>query len=568
MADAPDTSPKAGEKRSATVRDEAKKPPKLRRFDMKTRVPKRNTESGSSKASADVLQKNDTFGETQTRDSAQERMSVNAMFRTSFELQQAEGSGTSMKDSDSGHQGDTDKNIVDKLFQDFVAVKMKGVDQAYEGDGEKDTVSSSMEEINRLLDAEITSIQSRSVVSQLYDDNSDDGNDARVEHESSKDQDSGAYISNTTGDDSGSGSVEQSGTFSSHSSLLTTSLSEAGSQAAKDGEATRSVTKSGDAGNSSDLSGMFEDVGTVAAGAPLPAKKPLLGIKKLGLSIGQESLARIMGNWKNGKILEEGEVASTDSEAEKKSKAEDSEESDNDISGTGSISDAEDKAEGKESKSKKKKKHKHKHKKKKKHKSHKDREGKDKEGKDREGKDKDGQSVERKPSKEREQDGKKESKSKDKKKHRHRSRSNSKSSQRDKKAESDTAPESQSQPCPPSDSNTEKKPDEDVDPWDARNYTADGNLKTPPRAHSKDKDRSRDRSKERSQERSKERSRHKSKERSRRRSRDPSQDRDRRRSRSRHKDKKDRDRGKDRGDGTGSDLRVRIDKNKLRKIAM
>jgi hypothetical protein len=35
-------------------------------------------------------------------------------------------------------------------------------------------------------------------------------------------------------------------------------------------------------------------------------KKPLEGVKKIGLSIGQESLARIMGNWKHGKILEDG----------------------------------------------------------------------------------------------------------------------------------------------------------------------------------------------------------------------------------------------------------------------
>ena len=109
---------------------------------------------------------------------------------------------------------------------------------------------------------------------------------------------------------------------------------------------------------------------------------------------------------------------------------------------------------------------------------------------------------------------------------------------------------------------------ETFDPWDARSYRPDG-VKSPLNSDSRHKDRPGGR---RSHDRSRDGSRDRSKERSHRKTREHCSDGERRhggpgdghkdRRHSRHQEQ-----DKDRTESS-SDLRIRIDKNKLRKIAM
>ena len=343
MADPLGASPRPGEKHQAADKADGTRPPKLRRFDMKTRVPRpKLTESappGGGPQNPTLLK--EELSESGRRAQTSETMSVNMMFRTSFELQQAENCGTNKDQKSSSHQSSADNNIVDKLFQDYVAIKMKEVDDV---PGDKGAVALSMEEMNRLLDEEITSIKSRSVVSNLYDEDSEEAN----EGENSRQGDGDCNDSAQSSADGSSALPNSSGVSKTAplsesktaplSESKTAPLSEApsggpstlGTAAAEVGLLGRPLADSGgggglpradrgarETGQWAGVTAMFEHP-PVGSGAKEEAgghtggvkvlfgKKPMFGGKKLGVSIGQESLARILGNWKNGKILEEG----------------------------------------------------------------------------------------------------------------------------------------------------------------------------------------------------------------------------------------------------------------------
>ncbi|XP_048239581.1 protein Son-like isoform X2 [Haliotis rufescens] len=260
-----------------------------------------------------------------------------------------------------------------------------------------------------------------------------------------------------------------------------------------------------------------------------------------------------MTDQKKKAVLEEGEVLSSSSD-ESDEESEDSEVVEDGLIETGSLSNSD--KEGK-SKSKKKKKHKHKHKKKKKHKSakgerknSKDKSSKEdrKEGKKDVKKEKSEEGKKKEDKKERKKEDKKDHKSKSSEKRRH-SRSRSKSPKR-RRTRSRTK--------------SKERHRERTDDRDARSYGGLGHPRSD-RHHrrSRSRSRSRDRSRSKSRERSK--SRDRSHEKSRRRDRDE-----------RHHDREYRHRERERGGERDrikdadreKDLRVKIDKSKLRKIAI
>lgn len=259
----------------------------------------------------------------QASDSAYETMSVNMMFRTSFELQQAESCGGNRERKGSSPHTTADRNIVDKLFQDFVAIKMKEVDDSVPS--QQGLVSLPVEEMNRLLDEEITSIKSRSVVSNLYDEDSQEANDSQVKQQGVGDC-----------NDSAHSSADGSAAFPNSSEVLYIAQQSESScgEPSKVADSTADLDVSGHSPSESGVKkagewaigvkAVFEhplaDSGAcdwASSAKAVLGKKPLHGVKKLGVSIGQESLARILGIWKNGKILEDGNKFLTDVQVER-----------------------------------------------------------------------------------------------------------------------------------------------------------------------------------------------------------------------------------------------------------
>lgn len=582
------STPSAGDKRPADSKAEEKRPPKVRRFDMKTKVPKARTTDSTFSASSEkkdgiagteksiivttVIKKSESSRtvcdtgaltteraveasqrlqsadksdvsshgahKTQPSSSVPDAMSVNRMLQTSLGLPQTE-TGSGHKEERS--QGYYHKNIVDQLFQEFVSTKMREVDDRLNAasgedsaktESEKNPVSESIEEMSRLLDAEITSIKSRNVVASLAVEDVvwsgiNSSEKTQADHQS-MDQSNGTFAVPYVSD-----RVWDSGSEQSQPSAPTLSMVEISTESAADAGETASKETTGSCG---------------VEGAGLVVRKKL-EVKKLGLSIRPESLARITGHANNGRTLEDGEVASsTDSDGEKAflkteqvvAETEDSGE----VSGTGSLSDSD---RGKDGKAKKKKKkHKHKHKKKKKHKS----QSKEKEKEEEEEKSST-HSKERRSSKDKkERKGSQEEKS-DRKSSKERKEGD------DPSKKDSSSKESKSKEGKKS-SHPKSKSPEAFDPWDARNYRMDGSKAESPspsksRHRSRSQDRHTDRSKDRPRQRSKERHHHK-------RSREHS----RKRSRSREKEK-----GASEGESAkDKDLRVKIDKNKLRKIAI
>ncbi|XP_076445441.1 uncharacterized protein LOC143283167 isoform X2 [Babylonia areolata] len=613
------SSPKAGNKRPPDSKAEEKRPPKVRRFDVKVRVPKAQTgdrdtnpqcsntvvekrstgdrekgvvvttvfvQSNGAKSKTksggvdslrtqaetsaeEVPQKQESAEqashgdhsegsgkgeEVLPADSAPEAMSVSRMFQTSLELQQAEMGSGQKEERAPSHR----RNIVDQLFQDFMTTKMREVDETAkdlpeednlcDGESEQAQVSSSMEEINRLLDAEITSIKSRSVEAGLTQEGVFvSKNDSDKTQGRSSENSENTFAVDLSDAPSANVLLESGHISTQLHSVVDVFADDADTAAVKD------VDSGGGLGEVSGPSG-----GEVKG--LLVRKKP--ETKKLGLSIGAESLARIMGNWKNGHILEEGEVASsTDSDGDKAFRVNqpaEEEEPSNDsdeVSGTGSLSDSDHGKGG--GKSKKKKKHKHKHKKKKKHKA----QSKEKERKTEE---KVLDSVERKSSKER-----RERKSS-------REKSDRKSSKERKEKEKVPAKEAHEikHKDTKSGHHHKSKSPEPFDPWDARSYRTDGpspRSRSPHGSGSKSRhgDRSSSKSKDRPRDRSKDRARGSSKEKHRSKHKSSSRERSDRKHSSRAKD--DEKRASDKkadADKDQSDLRVKIDKNKLRKIAI
>ncbi|XP_046554349.1 LOW QUALITY PROTEIN: protein SON-like [Haliotis rubra] len=241
-------------------------------------------------------------------------------------------------------------------------------------------------------------------------------------------------------------------------------------------------------------------------------------------------------------LLYHGEVLSSSSD-ESDEESEDSEVVEDGLVETGSLSHSD--KEGK-SKSKKKKKHKHKHKKKKKHKSgkgerknSKEKSFKDdrKEGKKDSKKEKSEEGKKKEEKKERKKEDKKDHKSKNSEKRRH-SRSRSKSPKR-RRTRSRTR--------------SKERHRDRTDEWETRSYGGLGHPRSD-RHHRRSKSRSRSRDRSRSHEKSRRR------------------DRD-----ERHHDREYRHRDRERGGGERErikdadrekDLRVKIDKSKLRKIAI
>ena len=345
MADPSDPGPKPGDKRSATDKPDSKQPLKLRRFDMKTRVSRpKSPESVALAVAGDVqetkLQEESASGYgAGASNSAHGSMSVNMMFRTSLELQQAESCGSNRERRSSSYQSSADRNIVDKLFQDFVAIKMKEVDDSPIVQG---LASLPMEEMNRLLDEEITSIKSRSVVSNLYDEDSEEANDSEVKQGDGDCDDSEAKNDGHFSDINGAQSIADGSAAVSNSSEALDIVPQSDLSCSRPSRVAESAADLGAFGHPPSDSGVkktgewaggvtavFEHPTTDSGAGDVPGgvkalfgKKPQLGVRKLGLTIGQESLARILGNWKNGKILEDGNNFLTDEKYKYKQRSE------------------------------------------------------------------------------------------------------------------------------------------------------------------------------------------------------------------------------------------------------
>ena len=331
MADPHSTSPKAGEKRHAPT--EERKPPKVRRFDVKTRVPRdkindqsisshteKSTSGTGDTSSTRILveERSATVEKSKESDSAEssncgversdhpahsvqdsQETSVNKMLQTSLELQQVETS-VNKEEKTKRHRSLVDRSIVDKLFQDFVTTKMKGIEEFPTGkpdedsnagtENKKEHVSTSIEEMNRLLDAEITSITSRSAVTDLVSESHERlAVDERQRVESSVEK------------------VDEAAS----SDLAELTASPQNPPPANPSSAAGGASPSRPFPSLSGKPAVEDDENLLTQGQVMQpkgifGKKLTLGTKKLGLSIGQESLARILGNWKNGRILEDG----------------------------------------------------------------------------------------------------------------------------------------------------------------------------------------------------------------------------------------------------------------------
>lgn len=217
MADIPmESIPLPGEKRKSSETSESasvKKPVKIRRFDMAPVLPLTASQSSSS---VSVLSVSDFLNDTSSNlhisakivktslavpEELTIKPSVNQLLKQSLHLNQVL-SETGSKETQLGknvskslpHLSST-TSIVDNLFKDFIASKIQKVDDgpptktACNKNGEEailgpsaeenrayPTYAMSIEEINRLLDAEISSIKSRGIVSSHYDDADDDSN--------------------------------------------------------------------------------------------------------------------------------------------------------------------------------------------------------------------------------------------------------------------------------------------------------------------------------------------------------------------------------------------------------
>ncbi|XP_067675116.1 protein Son-like isoform X2 [Haliotis asinina] len=399
------------------------------------------------------------------------------------------------------------QTIVDELFKDFLASKQKE-EQSTLDQHDPDIVSS-MEEMSKLLDEEISMINGNTI---SQNQRKKKGRWDCEEKKSSV---------NAIGEKSNSESKKGRWDCESRKEVISR-----GPEVEKDDD-------DDDDDDDDKLNGGKATVG---------------GIK---LEISKQSRDWInsgdMMDQKKKVVLEEGEVLSSSSE-DSDEESEDSEVVEEGLVETGSLSHSD--KEGK-TKSKKKKKHKHKHKKKKKHKSgkgerknSKEKSFKDdrKEGKKDSKKEKSEEGKKKDEKKERKKEDKKDHKSKNSEKRRH-SRSRSKSPKR-RRTRSRTR--------------SKERHRDRTDEWETRSYGGLGH----PRS---DRHHRRSRSRSRSRDRSRSRSRERSHEKSRRRDRDE-----------RHHDREHRHRDRERGgererikDGDREkDLRVKIDKSKLRKIAI
>ncbi|XP_025099109.1 protein SON-like isoform X2 [Pomacea canaliculata] len=545
--------------------------------------------------------------------------SVNMLLRNSLEQSRAKSgiedcSNTHDSASDTCDQAARAKgsqtSIVDELFKEFIAAKMKQVSNGSNNPSVKlvpsacrnehgaasddpDPLAVSMEEINRLLDAEITFIQSRSTAS-LQDMDSENNEENSCTETLTAAHSPGHLPSEFLASD-----LQETATVSASTKIpvhrLSALVSDLNSGIErnekpvkvstlschlptlenKDGVtlAAETITEVCLPGTNAEKNNIQVMVSGDSEGrqgqrvesrpVSLLGKKPQ--VKKLDIAIRQESLALIMGAAKmtSSKTLKDGEVASSsDIEEDKPQTAspkekEDNASDENEVSETGSLSDTDEDKSGDKgsSKSKKKKKHKHKHKKKKKHKS---------QSKDRKEQDKHSLEKEMKIAKNKIKDGKTRNDAEgatDKKHSKERrgsgsskiSHSCSRSPSQSKKERRSRSPRNSHRTR--SQSKERKRSRERFDPWDARNYrdrkcSSHHSKRTQSRSRSRSHNRSCDRSRRRSRDRSSEKKQHRSH--GRYRSHDPE--------RSSHEKEDHKD--------SLDDLRIRIDKNKLRKIAI
>ncbi|XP_021360763.1 uncharacterized protein DDB_G0284459-like isoform X2 [Mizuhopecten yessoensis] len=467
-------------------------------------------------------------------------------------------------------EGPLEQSIVDEMFKDFLATKMQQIESEYQGkaedrlsrDGQAGEVASSVEEMNRLLDDELTTISQNTsqkdvclqeqcsqstargkhklVEAKLESKSKRSKWDMKEKQEKDTCKNKSAFskpqikaenvvcvkstklskdkISKSSSDQQSWINIESSGVSTNveslKSSLSSSSMTKVQEILVSATEGTPTLLPVSDTTKTEEESRNVKTNINIALAAQFGKKNPAK--KQIPLKISQVSAEFISSGEQTGKeaerrkALEDGEVISSneDDSEKQESNDEDSEddEENNAVSETGSLSNSDKDTKSSKSKKKKKKKNK-KHKKKKKHKSSKDHE--------------------------------KDDTKRDESKRKHRSPSRSRSP---KKHKSSRSPNRRSRK---SRSRTPKR-------WEDHGFDAYAYRETG-RNKSKDRDRGRGRSRDRSTERSRDRSR----ERTRNRSRDRCRERGRpdRRSRSRSLEK-------------SADLRVKIDKAKLREIAI
>ncbi|XP_060072092.1 protein Son-like isoform X2 [Ylistrum balloti] len=478
-------------------------------------------------------------------------------------------------------EGPLEQSIVDEMFKDFLATKMQQIESEYQGkaddavskNGKFGEVVSSVEEMNRLLDDELTAIsqntsqkgvcvqvecsQTQSIINRKQ---KSVGAKLETKGKRSKWDMTEKLEKDFNTDRSVSKPQVKAENVCGKSSIVSTDVN---SKPSSDQQSRINIESPGGPINmestkssfalSSSITNRDQEIlmidGTISPLPPLPGTKTEEEVRKvntninialaaqfgkktqtkkqISLKISQLSAEIISSGELTGKeserqkALEDGEVLSSNDDSEKHdSNDEDSDEDEgnNAVSETGSLSDSEKETKSSKSKKKKKKKNK-KHKKKKKHKSSKDQE--------------------------------KDDTKRDESKRKHRSRSRSKSP---KKHKSSHSPGRRSR----------KSKSRSPNRWEDRGFDAYAYRETG-RNRSRDKDRGRGRSRERSPERSRGRSRERSPERLRDRSKDRTRNRSRDRGRERGRpDRRSRSRSLDKS----LDLRVKIDKAKLREIAI
>lgn len=429
------------------------------------------------------------------------------------------------------------QSIVDDLFKDFLATKMNEIESAYKRAAEKKDaegdVANSVEEMNKLLDEELDTI-SQNTPSPVKKNKGQSSSLKNVKSE--KSIDSASNIKSEISSESLS-CVKSSKTMETISSVVKSQdefKSEKGIHDTNVETKLKSETvtlNSGCEGNSvilidKDLEGE-KDIKCV----PLEIKKP--GKLQLAFKISETSAQLISSGAKTEdkptKGLEEGEVISSGHGSSSDSdSADENDDDDADISETGSLSDSEKESKDKSKRKKKKKKHK---KKKKKHKI---------------AREKDKEDIESK-SKRKHSSHRSRSRSKSPKKHR-RSRSPSKEKRKRSRSRSFSPEHSAGQENRKRDRSRSFSPEHGV--WRTSK-------------HKHDRERSRERDEERRHDNKYDKHRYdRDHDRQRSRERDSERRYGKWRSRSRSRERR-KDKSRD-----SEDLRLKIDKAKLREIAM